>query len=51
MIEVREGANHTVYSLDGVGFVAPPHSEINDYTAEGIMKDLEDKLGRGWWRR
>jgi hypothetical protein len=28
----------------------PRHREINDYTAQGIMRDLEIKLGKEWWR-
>jgi hypothetical protein len=51
LVEVREGASHTVYVLAGCRFTVPRHTEINEHTAEGIMKDLEDTLGPGWWRR
>lgn len=49
--EIREGANHTIYAVGGFRFAVPRHSELNEYTAEEIMKDLEDELGKGWWRR
>lgn len=47
----REGASHTVFALGPLEFTVPRHSEINEYTAEAIMKDLEEQLGKGWWRR
>ncbi|HVA61501.1 MAG TPA: hypothetical protein VNG13_13335 [Mycobacteriales bacterium] len=51
LAQLREGANHTVYTLGRRQFTVPRHSEINEYTAEGIMKDLEDELGKDLWRR
>jgi hypothetical protein len=48
---VREGAKHTIFRVGSVEFPVPRHSEINEYTAQAIMKDLADQLGEGWWRR
>jgi mRNA interferase HicA len=48
---VREGANHTIFRVGSVEFPVPRHSEINEYTARAIMKDLADQLGEAWWRR
>ena len=50
-VEVREGANHTIFALGGFQFAIPRHNEINEYTAQAIMKDLSDQLGEDWWRR
>lgn len=46
----REGGRHEVYSLDGLVIPVPRHAEINEITAQGIMKECEAKLGKGWWR-
>jgi hypothetical protein len=45
---VREGANHTVYILDGLMIPIPRHREIGDGLTEAIYKK---KLGKGWWKR
>jgi len=29
----------------------PRHSDINEFTAEAIMKELEEELGKGWWKK
>lgn len=47
---LREGGKHTVYTLDGIRIPIPRHNEIVEGTAEGIMKDCQEKLGEGWWR-
>jgi hypothetical protein len=47
---VRQGSNHEVWRVDGLHFVIPRHREVNERTAREIMRLLEDKLGRGWWR-
>lgn len=49
--EVREGSNHTIFALGGFHFAVPRHNEINEHTAQAIMKDLSDQLGEDWWRR
>lgn len=49
--QVREGANHTIFAVGDFQFSVPRHREINEYTAQAIMKDLADQLGKDWWRR
>jgi hypothetical protein len=49
--QVREGANHTIFRVGDYEFPVPRHSEINEYTAQAIMKDPADPLGEDWWRR
>ena len=46
----REGANHTVYSLDGLMIPIARHNEIAKGTAEAIYRECAPKLGKGWWR-
>jgi len=48
---LREGANHTIYSLDGLMVVVPRHREVSELTTQGIYRECEQKLGKGWWRR
>jgi mRNA interferase HicA len=38
---VREGANHTLYRVNGNPVTIPPHREINELTAKGILKDAK----------
>lgn len=47
---VRHGAAHDIYRCGGQQFSIPRHTEINELTAKGIMSDLEDQLGMGWWK-
>ncbi|KLO33372.1 hypothetical protein ABH37_00405 [Mycobacterium haemophilum] len=47
---LREGANHTIYDLDGVMIPIARHREFGQRYAETIYKQCETKLGRGWWR-
>jgi hypothetical protein len=46
----RRGANHDVYSLDGLIIPIPRHNELDEYTAQKIFKECEPKLGSRWWR-
>lgn len=46
----REGANHTVYTLNGLVVPVPRHREISHYTAEGIYRECEPELGKDWRR-
>ena len=39
---IREGANHELWSLGGIRLVIPRHREINQRTAEGIVKTAEE---------
>jgi hypothetical protein len=50
-VKLREGANHTVYDLDGVKIPIPRHREIGEGLTEEIYRECQDKLGKGWWRR
>jgi hypothetical protein len=49
--EAREGANHTVFSLDGLMIPIARHNEIDDQLAEIIYKECAEKLGKDWWRK
>jgi hypothetical protein len=49
--QIREGANHTIFAIGDHQFPVPRHNEINEYTAQAIMRDLTDQLGEDWWRR
>ncbi len=46
----RNGANHDVYSLDGLMIPIARHTEMGNRGAETIWKECEPKLGKGWWR-
>ena len=46
----RNGANHEVYSLDGLVIPIARHSEIGDRFAQELFKECEPKLGSRWWR-
>jgi hypothetical protein len=46
----RQGANHEQWTCGTSIVYVPRHSQVNDLTAQGICKDLEDELGEGWWR-
>jgi hypothetical protein len=48
--ESEEGARHTKVTIGKITTTVPRHSEIGEYTAEAICKQLEDELGKGWWR-
>lgn len=51
MFEVkRHGANHEVYSLDGLMIPIERHSELDNRYAEKVYKECEPKLGRRWWK-
>jgi hypothetical protein len=47
---VTEGSEHTIYQVGSQKVSVPRHREINEYTAQGILKDTEGQLGKGWWR-
>ncbi|NIL86543.1 hypothetical protein RhoFasGS6_03947 [Rhodococcus fascians] len=46
----REGANHTVYDLDGLMIPVPRHREIGNRMAEVIWKQAAAQLGEDWWK-
>ncbi|MBO0880048.1 MAG: type II toxin-antitoxin system HicA family toxin [Mycobacterium sp.] len=47
---VRQGGAHEIYRCGSRQVTVPRHREINEYTAQGTMSDLDDVLGKGWWR-
>jgi hypothetical protein len=47
---VRQGSRHEFWDVGGVRLSIPRHRDINEWTAEAIMRDLEPVLGEGWWR-
>ena len=48
---VRQGASHEFWELGGIRFAIPRHRDLNEWTAEAIMRDLEPILGEDWWRQ
>ena len=42
LVKVREGANHTIYRINGTKVSIPRHKEINELTAQGILKDAKE---------
>jgi mRNA interferase HicA len=49
-VMVRQGGNHELWQAGETRVTIPRHRELNDITAEGIMKDLDIEFGEGWWR-
>jgi mRNA interferase HicA len=47
---VREGGSHSIFRCGRQNVVVPRHLEINELTARRIMRDLDDELGRDWWK-
>lgn len=48
--QLPAGAKHEAWVCGETPVTIPRHREINEYTAEGIMKHLEPELGEDWWR-
>jgi hypothetical protein len=48
---LRQGGNHTIYSLDGLIVPIARHATTDVYLEVRIYKQCEEKLGKGWWRR
>jgi alpha-L-fucosidase len=46
----REGANHTVYNLDGLMIPIGRHNDLDNQMAEIIYKEAAAKLGKRWWK-
>jgi len=49
-LKIREGRQHELWQCGSTRVTIPRHREINEYTAEAILKDLEGEFGEGWWR-
>ena len=47
---LREGESHSIFRCGAQRIVIPRHREINELTARGIMRDLDDELGQDWWK-
>jgi mRNA interferase HicA len=47
---VRNGRRHDVWECDSMPIAIPRHRELNELTTRAIMKVLEEKLGKDWWR-
>lgn len=47
---IRQGGGHSVFQCGGQRVVVPRHREINERTARAIMRDLDDQLGKDWWK-
>lgn len=47
---LREGANHTIYSLDGLMIPVGRHNEFTNRYAEDVYRECETKLGTRWWK-
>ena len=48
---VREGGNHSLFTLRDIAVQIPRHRDIDGLTAKAIMKHLEGELGVKWWIR
>jgi hypothetical protein len=48
---IRQGSRHEFWDAGGIRLSIPRHRDINDWTAEAIMRDLERLFGQGWWRQ
>lgn len=46
LLVVREGGNHTIYCIGTWEFPVPRHREINELTAQGILKRAEKEPGK-----
>lgn len=44
---VRNGANHDIYRLSDLAITMPRHTEVNELTAKGILKDANEYLNGG----
>ncbi|AGT12691.1 hypothetical protein SEA_LUMOS_85 [Mycobacterium phage Lumos] len=44
----RRGGNHTIYDLDGHMVTIPNGSKVT--RVEATYRQLQPKLGKGWWR-
>lgn len=44
----REGANHTIYGLDGLMIPIARHPSLDGFLAIKVYKQCEPKLEKGW---
>lgn len=50
-VMTREGGNHSIFTLRDTQVQIPRHRDIDELTANAIMKHLEKELGEKWWNR
>ena len=50
-VMVREGGNHSIFTLRDTAVQIPRHRDIDELTARAVMKHLEKELGAKWWNR
>ncbi len=49
--QVASKGNHEKWRLGrSVQVSIPRHSEINEITAQAILRSTESELGEGWWK-
>jgi len=46
-----EGTRHELYKPGSTKIPIPRHTEIGQRTAEDILHECQDELGKGWWRK
>ncbi|MFE3544101.1 hypothetical protein ACFXK0_14155 [Nocardia sp. NPDC059177] len=49
-VDLNEGGNHSILSVDGVTIPVPRHNEVRENTARTIYEQAESKLGKDWWK-
>lgn len=47
---LRSTGAHEIWECGGLRVSIPRHREINELTAQAIMRVLEEQLGEDWWR-
>lgn len=50
VVTESEGGKHTKFYIDGKRVIVPRHNEINEMTAQAILKQCEPIFGKDWWR-
>jgi hypothetical protein len=47
---LRSTGRHQIWECDGMRIPIPRHRELGEHLAIAIFRDLEEKLGKDWWR-
>jgi hypothetical protein len=47
---VRHGGQHDLWRCGTTIVTIPRHNELNELTAQSILKRLEATLGEQWWK-
>jgi len=48
---VREGGDHEIWNLDGQRVTIPRHREVGELTTGRILRELEPRFGKRWWKQ